>query len=112
MKKENRFEEVTLELAETTGLNIRKQMQNNEDAIEALSAFAQPVRPLELVHPPRPVPTVITFEVAPTDEEIQAQKRSKAARTVTLFDLLALASVSGMAAAKLGVVLDLVSLWT
>jgi hypothetical protein len=113
MKKANRFEEVTLELVETTGVNIRKVMANNEEAIEALSAYAQPIRPLELVHPPKPSTTMICFEVhqAPTQEEVNASKRSTAARQLHWFDLVALFSVTALAGAKLGV-LDLASLWT
>src|SRR4051812_7618519 len=104
MKKEIRFEEVGLELEETTAVNIRKQMQNNEDAVQALSAFAKPM-PVELVRPPKPVPTMICLEIDPQflTAEIETSKRQKTARELHWFDVVALFSVTALAFVKLGV---------
>jgi hypothetical protein len=113
MKKEKKFEEVGLELVEMPGVDLRQVMKNNEEAIQSLSAFAQPLRPLELVHPPVKVPTTICFEVDPEflTGEIEVAKRRKAARELHWFELVALFSVAFICFVKLGV-LDLLSRWT
>src|SRR4051812_46563019 len=113
MKNETRFEEVALELVDMPAFDRAQVMKNNDDAMAALGAYAQPVRPLELVRPPKPVATLITLHVhqEPTADETRAKRRKPTAQKVTWFELIALTSVTAMAAAQFGV-LDLASLWT
>lgn len=97
--------EVTLELEEITGADVRGR---TDGALEAeLREFARPLRPLELVHPPKPAPTLICFEVcrpAPTERQRKAQ-------TLSWFDRIALISVLALAFFRLPI-LDLSALWT
>ena len=91
------------ELEETTGLHFRSGPSEGEkEAFDALSSFALPLEPLELVEIPKPINTRIVLEV---HGESAVNRRKGGAHQLHWFDVIALFTMLALAGVKFGLYL-------